>query len=175
MGIEKTKLPAYELVYWVNINDDIERHIKNCTTYLTFQQTLPKDKIIHHDILAKLWEVITADMFTLNNKYYLCIIDYHSKFPIIKKTEDMSADSIIIMCKVIFAEYGLPKKIMSDSGGYFISDKFKTFCKSLNIQQVFSSSYYDQSNRWVEACVKFGMHTLKKCLDMIGDPHIALL
>ena len=25
------------------------------------------DKIIHHDILAKLWEVIGKDMFTLNN------------------------------------------------------------------------------------------------------------
>ena len=125
MGIEKTKLLACELVYWVNINEDIERHNKNCTTCFTFQQTQQKDKILHHDIPAKPWEVVGADMFILNNKLYLSIVDYHSKFPFIKKTEDLSADSLILTCKVIFAEYGLPKKIMSDSGGSFISDKFK--------------------------------------------------
>ena len=48
-----------------------------------------KDKIIHHDILIRPWDVIGADMFTLDNKQYLCIVDYHSKFPIIKKTEDL--------------------------------------------------------------------------------------
>ena len=95
MGIEKSKLLAHESIYWVNINDDIENFIKNCTTCLTFQQTQPRDKMIHHDILKRLWDVIGADMFTLNNKQYLCIVDYHSKLPIIKKTEDLSADSLI--------------------------------------------------------------------------------
>ena len=46
------------------------------------------------------------------------------------------------------------KKIMSDSGVNFISDKFKTFWKSLNIEQAFSSSYHHQINRKVEACIK---------------------
>ena len=50
MGIEKTKLLAHESVYWADINTDIEKHIKNCTTCLEFQQIQPKEKIIHHDI-----------------------------------------------------------------------------------------------------------------------------
>ena len=75
MGIEETKVLACESIYWVNINDDIEKHINNCTTCLTFQQAQLKDKIIHHDIPAKAWEVIGTDMFTLNNKHYLCVID----------------------------------------------------------------------------------------------------
>ena len=61
--------------------------------------------MIHHETPARPWEVIGTDTFTLNNKHYLCIVDYHSKFPIIKKTEDFSAESLILMCKVIFAEY----------------------------------------------------------------------
>ena len=83
------------------------------------------------------WEVIGTDMFTLNNKQYLYIIDNNSKFPVIKKAEDLPADSLMPMFKVIFAEYGLPRKIVSDSGSNFVSDKFKTFCKSLNIEQAF--------------------------------------
>ena len=90
-------------------------NIKNCTICLTFQQTQPKDKMIHHDISIRPWDVIGVDIFTLNNKHYLYIVDYHSKFPIIKKAEDLSADSLILTCKVVFAKYGMPKKIMSDS------------------------------------------------------------
>ena len=91
--------------------------------HLTFQQTQLKDKIMHHDILEKPWEVIGAVMFNLNNKHYLCIVDYHSKFPIIKRTEDFSADILILICNIIFAEYGLLKEIMLESGGNFFHER----------------------------------------------------
>ena len=91
MGIEKTKLLACESVYWSSINADIKNYIKHCATCLEFQQTQPKEKIIHHDIPLRPWEVIGADVFHFNNKNYLCIVDYHSKFPVIKRLERLSA------------------------------------------------------------------------------------
>ena len=127
MGIEKIKLLACKSIYWANINNNIKKCIQNCTTCLTFQQTQSEHKIIHHDIPVRLWDIISADMFTLDNKQYLCIVDYHNKLLMIKKTRDLSADSLILVCKIIFA---VSRKIMSDSGGNFISDKFKTFCKA---------------------------------------------
>ena len=85
----------------------------------------PKENIIHPEIPGKPWEVTEADVFTLQNNNYLCIVDYHSKFPVIKMMKDLLADSLILECKIIFSEYGLPKKIMSDAGSNFISDTFK--------------------------------------------------
>ena len=38
--------------------------------------------------------------------------------------EGLSADNLILACKLFFSEYGLPKKIMSDASGNFISEKF---------------------------------------------------
>ena len=146
MGIEKNKLLTRESVYWIGVYADIENHMKSCSTCLHFQQTQPREKIIHHSILCKLWEVIRADMFTLNNRNYLCIVDYHNKFPIVKREEYMSAENLILACKVIFSEYGLLKKITSDAGGNFISDKFRQFCNCMNIDQVTPSSYHHQSN-----------------------------
>ena len=64
---------------------------------------------------------------------------------------------------------------MSDSGSNFVSDKFKTFCKSLNIEHAFLSSYHHQSNGQVETCIKFVKCTLKKCCESRSDTHIALL
>ena len=114
-------------------------------------------------------------MFTLNKKNYLCIIDYHGKFPIIKKTKDLSADSLIFTYKVIFLEYGIPKRKMSDAGGNFVSEKFKNFCKSLNIEQAVSLSCHHLSNGQVEVCINFLKHTLKKCFESRSDLHIPLL
>ena len=118
MGIKKTKLMACKSIYSTNINDDFEKQIK----------------IALHVLI-----------FILHNGNYLYIVDYHSKYPVMKKMEDISADSIILTCKIVFSDYSLLKKIMSDSGGNFISDKFKTICRSLNIEQAFSS-YHQQSN-----------------------------
>ena len=42
----------------------------------------------------------------------------------------------------MFSEYGLLKKIKSDTGINFISNKFKQCCKNLSIEQA-TSSYCD--------------------------------
>ena len=65
MGIEKTKLLAHKCVYWYSINADIEKYIKQCATYLEFQQMQPKEKIIHHDVPLRPWEVVRADVYHL--------------------------------------------------------------------------------------------------------------
>ena len=104
--------------------------------------------------------MIGEDIFQFNNKNYICIVDYHSKFPIIKRIEGLLADNRINMLKIIFAEYSIPHKIMSDAGTNFISEKFQQFCKRVNIEQAISSLYHHQSNGQVRACIKFiKMHT----------------
>ena len=110
MGIKKTKLLACESVYWVDINTDIDEHIKRCNMCLEFQQMQPKEKMIHHDIPQRPWEVLGVDVFHFNNKNYLCIVDYHSKLPVIKRIEGLLAGSLIATTKVIFVEYGIPHK-----------------------------------------------------------------
>ena len=90
--------------------------------------------------------------FTLQN--YLCIVDYHNNFPIIKKTEYLLADSLILACKIIFLEYGLPRKIMSYTGSNFMSETFEKFCNKINTEHAASSSYHHQSNGQVKACIR---------------------
>ena len=103
---------------------------------------------MHHKIPRKPWEVIGADIFTLHNKN--CIVDYHSNFPIKKKMED----NLILACKIILLEHGLPRNIMSDADNNFISEEIEKFHKRLNIECAASSSYHYQSNGQVEACIK---------------------
>ena len=155
MGIEKTKLFAHDSVFWSNTNADIEAYIKQCATCLEFQQTQPKEKITHHHIPLRPWEVVSADVFHLKHKHYLCIVDYNRKFPVVKRLEGLSADNLINAVKIIFTKYGIPQKIMSDMGTNFVADSFQQFCKSINREQVILSVYHHQSNGQVKACIKF--------------------
>ena len=82
--------------------------------------------------------------------------------------EGLSTESLITTTKIIFAEYGILQKLMSDTGTNFVSDKFRKFCNSLNIKQAVSSAYHHQSNGQVEACIKFIKHTLKNVLTLVG-------
>ena len=52
--------------------------------------------------------MLGTDIFHFNNKNYLCIVDFHSKFPVIKRMEGLSMESLIVTIKLIFAEYGIP-------------------------------------------------------------------
>ena len=55
-------------------------------------------------MLHKASEVVGANILTL-----LCIVDYFTKFPFVKKTSDLSAESLIKSVKIVFEEVGLPE------------------------------------------------------------------
>ena len=114
-----------------------------------------KEKIVHQDIPLRPWELLGADIFHFNNKNYLCIVDYHSKFPVVKRLEGFSTENLTVTAKVIFTEYVIPCKLMSDTDTNFISDRIRKFCSSLNINQALSSAYHHQGNGQVKACIKF--------------------
>ena len=120
-----------------------------------------KEKHIHQEVPGKWWEVVGADICNLHNANNLCIVDYHIKFPFIKKTEDLWEDSLILGCKIISSENGLPQKIISDADDNFISDKFKRFCKNFNIEETVSSLYHHQNNEQVKICIEFIKWTIR--------------
>ena len=97
-------------VYWININTNVDNTVKQCVTCMVYQQTLPHEKIIPSQMPYKHCEVIGADIFTNKSNALLFIVNYYSKFPVIKKTDGLYDDSLIREVKIVFAEFGLPKK-----------------------------------------------------------------
>ena len=105
----------------------------------------------------------------------MCIVDYNSKFLIVKRLEGLLGENLTNAVKIMFMEYGIPQKIMSDTGTNFVSDRFLQFCKTINVEQAISSTYHHQSNRQVEACIKLIKPTFKKCAESSRDINMALL
>ena len=73
MGIEKKTIsPQIHLLG--NVSNDIENYIKNCNTCLDFLQTQLKEKIIHHDIHIRPWDVVGVDMFQLHTNIIYALL-----------------------------------------------------------------------------------------------------
>ena len=88
---------ARESVYLINMNADRDYMVKQCATCLDYQQMQLQGKALHFEILCRPWKVIDADVFMINSKTLLCIVDYHSE-----KVNSLSADNLVQMTKLIF-------------------------------------------------------------------------
>ena len=127
-----------------------------------------KAKIIHHELPLRPWEAVGADIFHFNNINYLHIVDTNSNFPIIQKLQGLSAEHLINAVSTIFTENGIPCKLMSDAGTNFVSEKFRCFCRPINVEQAVILAYHHQSNRQVKACIKFIKQTFKNAPNQAG-------
>ena len=125
MGIEKTQVSACELVYFMNINADIKNIVKQCATHMGYQQTQPYEKIIPYEMLHKPWEVGGVNISTIKS-YIIVHCRLLQEIPCCQEGRWPFRDSLINkVVKIVFANFELPQKIVSDAGTNFISDKFR--------------------------------------------------
>ena len=141
--------------------------MRQCATCLEYQQMQPQEKMILYELPYKPWEVDNTTIFVIKNKTLLRILYCYSNFPIVKKVGSLAVDDLVQMTKIIFAEYGLSKKMISDAGTNFTSKIFTQFCRQMSIQQSITSSYHPLDNGQVEACIKFVEHTIKNALILV--------
>ena len=67
----------------------------------------------------------------INSETPLYVVDYHSKFSVVKKVNTLTADGLVQTTKLIFVEHGFPKKTVSDLGTNFTSEMLNIFAGRL--------------------------------------------
>ena len=77
------------------MNSEIEDIIKKCPTCLTFRKRQSSEPIMNHPIPNQLWTKAAADSFSVYGHYYLLIIDYYSKFNVIKTLNNLQSSAVI--------------------------------------------------------------------------------
>ncbi len=176
MGMTKTKLRAKNLVYWININADIEKMCKDCMICQEHKPTQQHETLLQHEVPTGPWETVATDLFELDQKHYLVIVDYYSKYPIVKQVPDRCPSSTVIsITKQVFAEHGIPKKVISDNGPHYSSYQYKQFAEDWEFQHVTSSPKYPRSNGFVERQIRTIKDILKKTKKGKEDPDLSLL
>jgi hypothetical protein len=175
-GVNKCQLRAKTCVFWPGINKNIEEEVDRCSVCQQYQKSQRPEPLIPHEVPQRPWQILGMDMFFFDNKDYLLVADYYSKFPFIRLIDrPCTSDKIISTLKQLFSEHGCPEKIVSDNGGQFSNHAFQAFAKEWNFDHVTSSPGYPQSNGFAERMVQTVKNTLKKAKESNSDPNLALL
>ena len=124
-GIEKSKAHVRACVYWPNTYSDIENQMKQCSVCNKYSNTNQKDPLLPHLVAVHPWEKVGIDYFTLDEKDFLLIVDYYSKYPRVLQMTSKTAQATM---KMIFARHGIPQMVIADNMP-FNSKKFKAFVK----------------------------------------------
>ena len=173
-GETKCLLFARQSVFWPGISGDIRQMVKNCELCNKYQQAQPRLPAMQPDLPTRPWEKLGSDIFQFNGANYLIIVDYYSRFPVIRPLNDTSASTISSHLTSLFAEYGLPSALTADFGSQFISETFKKKCEESNITLTFSSPYHHQANGVAERCVGTTKFLWKKAAENNQCPETAL-
>ena len=85
------------------------------------------------------WERLAADLFKLEGKVYLIVVDYYSRWFEIRRLKDQSSAKVISVLKELCSTHGIPDIIVSDNGPQFSSDAFRLFTTEYDFFHVTSS------------------------------------
>jgi hypothetical protein len=107
----------------------------------------------------------------LNNKHYIVVVDYYSRYIELSELRNETADDVIRVLKSIFARHGVPMTCVSDNGPCYSSAQFAEFARSYGFSHQTSSPRYAQANGASERAVQTAKSLIKKA----ADPFLALL
>ena len=85
LGIEKCKLRAKSAVWWPGIYPAIEKLVSKCPSCQTHQTKQTREPMISIKPPPWPWHTIGGDLFHFDNKWYLIVTDYFSKFTFVRR------------------------------------------------------------------------------------------
>ena len=83
LGLGKWKLWCKDTVYWLAINEHLEKLVLNCELCLKYSKAKSKqapNMSLGQEVLIHPWTKVATDIFHFENDSYLLIVDYTSRF-----------------------------------------------------------------------------------------------
>lgn len=124
----------------------LEEMVINCRKCIEHRKP-NREPMIPSAVPERPWEVHETDLFSLNGRTYLLVVDYFSCFIEISiLLASQKSSETIYTLKSIFARHGIPDILRSDNGPKFVSTEFDEFSKEYSFTDVTSSPKMPQAN-----------------------------
>jgi hypothetical protein len=164
-GVTKTLQKASMSVFWPGLKRRVEEKCLHCESCVKAERTQSKEPLIPFAVPETPFQCVGVDLFCLDGVDYLLLVDYLTKWPVVKTLSRVGTTSkAVIQCiREIFADFGLADTIVSDNGPQFSSVQFKEFCKQLNIEHKTSSPLHPSGNGQSERTIGTIKSMMKKC------------
>ena len=120
-------------------------------------------------------EKLATDLFTYDRANYLLVVDYTTKFPVVRKLTDLTARVVTEHMKAIFSEFGTPSSIVSDNGPCYAAQYFADAMAEWGVNHIKVSPHHHQTNGLAEGYVRIVKQLLTKAKEFWSRPPIKLL
>ena len=110
------------------------------------------------------WHTLGSDLFYFQRIDFLVVVDYFSKYLIVRKIPSSTSSAVIKELRMIFSEFGKPQIFRSDNGPCYWSQEFRFFMQNWLIEHRTSSPHYPQSNGLAESMVKVSKNLIEKAV-----------
>jgi hypothetical protein len=163
---------ASTLIWWPEMDFDIEKHLKLCETCQSVSnaqavslQPWPKT--------TRRLQRIHIDFAQFRQRYFLIIVDSYSNWIDALPVSSIDFSNVEMVLLKFFSDNGLCENLVSDGGPPFNSLNFREFCTKNGISHILSPPYHPQSNGTAERAVQTFKKFAKKIL--IENPQISNL
>ena len=163
-GIEACRCRAREFVFWVNINSDLKEMVEKCDICQSQQNSTTSVQKYVSEVPPHPWHTLGSDLFYFQRIDFLVVVDYFSKYLIVRKIPSSTSSAVIKELGMIFSEFGNPLVFRSDNGPCYSSQEFKFFMQNWLVEHRTSSPHYPQSNGLAESMVKVSKNLIEKAL-----------
>ena len=170
-AVNKMQLRALETVYWSRIKKYMLKHYQSCKTCIKYSKSQRSEPLQSRPTPEVPWHTVATDLFKTKNSKYLLIVDYYSRFPILRKLGSTMSRVLVQEMKEVFAKLGVPNVIVSDGRPQYTSTEFRDFTKHWQIEHRVSSP----RDGMAEHCVQTMKASLIKTIEEGEDVDLALL
>ena len=133
LGINKSLHKAQEYLFWKGYTKDISEAIDKCT--LCQENALSNPQCFQYisEVLTHPWHTLGANLFYHRKQDYLVLVDYFSKFLIVRKLPNSTTGAVVKELSITFSEYGIPFIIQSHNGPCYSPQESKTSSKTYKL------------------------------------------
>ena len=163
-GIKACRSRAREFVFWVNINSDLKEMVEKCDICQSQQNSTTSVQKYVSEVPPHPWHTLGSDLFYFQRIDFLVVVDYFSKYLIVRKIPSSTSSAVIKELGMIFSEFGNLLVFRSDNGPCYSSQEFKFFMQNWLVEHRTSSPHYPQSNGLAESMVKVSKNLIEKAI-----------
>lgn len=160
VGINKMLHRVRERYFWPQDNKDIQEFCKACHSCAVNKDNRAPNNApllpIDHSVLEPFQRVGMDILGPLpeaedGSKYLLVMQDYFTKWPEMIALKSVDTDAVLNWLTFdIIPRHGVFSELITDQGVQFISEKFKSFCRSVGIKHKTTSPFHPQTDGMVE-------------------------
>ena len=161
-GVVKMKALARSIVWWPNLDKDIEDVVTSCRSCAAHRSLPPVAPLHSWPWASHPMQRINIDFASMEQFQVLVIVDNHSKWIEAIPLHSATASSTIDALRLFFASFGLPKEIVSDNGPQFTAQDFGDFCRNNGIKHTLIPPYHPATNGAAERAVQVIKQAVKK-------------